>query len=99
MNKPTQRLALVITLASLFIVNTNVFATETDDQIESSAKQSYVFKTYLKSDDVKIQSKDGAVTLTGTVSEESNKSLAKDTVVDPGDMAPAAEPGSLWLSW
>lgn len=80
MNKPKQRLVLVATLASLFIVNTNLFATETDDRIESSAKQSYVFKTYLKSDDVKIQSKDGAVTLTGTVSEESNKSLAKDTV-------------------
>ena len=85
MNKPTQRLALVITLASLFIVNTNLFATETDDRIEASAKQSYVFKTYLKSDDVKVQSKDGAVTLTGTVSEESNKSLAKDTVASlPG---------------
>ena len=85
MNKPMQRLALVITLTSLFIENTNVFATETDDRIESSAKQSYVFKTYLKSDDVKIQSKDGAVTLTGTVSEESNKSLAKDTVASlPG---------------
>lgn len=85
MNKPTQCLALVVTLASLFIVNTNSFATETDDRIESSAKQSYVFKTYLKSDDVKIESKDGAVTLTGTVSEESNKSLAKDTVASlPG---------------
>ena len=85
MNKPTQRLALAITLTSLFIVNTNVFATETDDRIESTAKQSYVFKTYLKSDDVKIQSKDGAVTLTGTVAEESNKSLAKDTVASlPG---------------
>ena len=85
MNKPTQRLALVITLASLFIANTNVFATETDDRIESTAKKSYVFKTYLKSDDVKIQSKDGAVTLTGAVAEESNKSLAKDTVASlPG---------------
>jgi osmotically-inducible protein OsmY len=85
MNKPKQCLVLVATLASLFIVNTNTFATETDDRIESNAKQSYVFKTYLKSDDVKIQSKDGAVTLTGTVAEESNKSLAKDTVASlPG---------------
>jgi len=85
MNKPKQCLVLVATLASLFVVNTNLFATETDDRIESTAKQSYVFKTYLKSDDVKIQSKDGAVTLTGTVSEESNKSLAKDTVASlPG---------------
>jgi hyperosmotically inducible protein len=56
-----------------------------DDRIESSAKKSYVFKTYLKDDDIKIQSRDGAVILTGTVSEESHKSLARDTVVDlPG---------------
>jgi osmotically-inducible protein OsmY len=39
-----------------------------------------VFKTYLKGDDIRIQSKDGAVTLTGTVSEESHKSLAQETV-------------------
>ena len=57
----------------------------TDDRIESSAKQSYVFKTYLKGDDIKIQSKDGVVTLTGTVSEESHKSLARETVASlPG---------------
>ncbi len=40
------------------------------------------FKTYLKSDDITIQSKNGVVTLTGTVSEESNKSLATDTVAN-----------------
>ena len=85
MKKSTKRLALLVTLASLFIVNNSSFATEMDDRIESTAKQSYVFKTYLKSDDVKIESKDGVVTLTGTVSEESNKSLAKDTVASlPG---------------
>ena len=39
-----------------------------------------MFKTYLKGDDIKIQSKDGAVTLTGIVSEESHKSLAQETV-------------------
>jgi osmotically-inducible protein OsmY len=51
-----------------------------DSSIESSAKQSYVFKTYLQADDIKIQSMDGVVTLTGTVSEESHKSLARETV-------------------
>jgi osmotically-inducible protein OsmY len=41
--------------------------------------------TYLKADDITIQSKDGAVTLTGTVSEESHKSLAQETVASlPG---------------
>ncbi|MBA4391698.1 MAG: transport-associated protein [Syntrophus sp. (in: bacteria)] len=57
-----------------------VYASNMDDRIESSAKQSYVFKTYLHEDDIKIQSMDGAVILTGTVSEESHKSLAKETV-------------------
>jgi osmotically-inducible protein OsmY len=62
-----------------------VLASKTDDRIESSAKKSYVFKTYLKDDDIKIQSKDGVVTLTGTVSEEAHRSLAQETVANlPG---------------
>jgi len=60
-------------------------ASEMDDRIESSAKQSYVFRTYLKDDAIKTQSTDGVVTLTGTVAEESHKSLAKETVASlPG---------------
>ncbi len=79
------RLAVTITLASLFLINVSLFASDTDDRIESSAKESYVFKTYLKGDDIKIQSKDGVVTLTGTVSDESSKSLARETVASlPG---------------
>jgi hyperosmotically inducible protein len=78
-------LSLGITVASLLLINVNLFASETDDRIESSAKQSYVFKTYLKNDDIKIQSTDGAVTLTGTVSGESHKPLAWETVASlPG---------------
>ncbi len=57
-----------------------VCASEMDDRIELSAKRSYVFKTYLQGDDIKIRSKDGVVSLTGTVSEESHRSLAKETV-------------------
>jgi osmotically-inducible protein OsmY len=56
-----------------------------DDRIESSARNSYIFATYLIGDDIKIQSKDGIVTLTGTVSEESHKSMAQETMVSlPG---------------
>lgn len=51
-----------------------------DARIESSARQSYVFKTYLQSDDIKIESRDGAVTLTGIVAENFHKSLAQETV-------------------
>ena len=44
-----------------------------------------MFKTYLKDDSIKTESKDGVVTLTGTVAEASHKSLAEDTVASlPG---------------
>jgi hyperosmotically inducible periplasmic protein len=71
----------IVTVTSLFLININLFASETDDRIVSSAKKSYVFKTYLNVDDVKIQSKEGVVALSGTVSEESHKSLARETVL------------------
>jgi len=67
--------------ASLLLVSTAPLrAGETDDRIESSAKKSYVFKTYLADDSIKTESKNGTVTLTGTVAEASHKSLAEDTV-------------------
>lgn len=58
----------------------SIFASEMDDRIESSAQKSYVFKTYLKGDDIKTESKNGSVTLTGTVENRNHKSLAQDTV-------------------
>jgi osmotically-inducible protein OsmY len=70
----------MVAVVALLIISVPVHASKMDSSIESSAKQSYVFKTYLKGDDIKIQSMDGAVTLTGTVSEESHKSLAQETV-------------------
>jgi osmotically-inducible protein OsmY len=58
-----------------------LLATQMSDRIESSAKKSYVFKTYLKSDDIKIHvTKDSVVTLTGKVSKWSHRSLAEETV-------------------
>ena len=73
-------LALVVATGALLIVCTPLHASDTDDRIESSVKKSYVFKTYLKDDSIKTESKQGVVTLTGTVSESSHKSLAQDTV-------------------
>jgi len=72
--------ALMAAAIALLVISVPVYASKTDDRIESSARKSYNFKTYLKDDDIKIQSKDGAVTLTGLVSSESHKSLAKETV-------------------
>jgi osmotically-inducible protein OsmY len=80
MKKSTSRLALIITLAILPLVNVPAYASVTDDRIETAAKQSYVFKTFLKDDDITIESQDGSATLTGTVSDASHKSLASETV-------------------
>jgi hyperosmotically inducible protein len=71
--------ALMVTMVAL-LTSMTVNASEMDDRIESSARNSYVFKTYLRGDDIKIKSQDGAVTLTGIVSEESRRGLAKETV-------------------
>jgi hyperosmotically inducible periplasmic protein len=51
-----------------------------DTRIETTAKGSYVFKTYLKDDSIDVSSKNGFVTLTGTVFDLSHKSLAEETV-------------------
>jgi len=76
---------ITVAAAALLALSLPVAASKTDDRIESSAKQSYVFMTYLKADDIKIQSVNGDVTLSGTVAEESHKSLAQDTVASlPG---------------
>jgi len=84
-------------------------ASEMDDRIEATAGKSYVFKTYLKNDDIKVQSNDGVVTLTGSVAEAVNKSLAEATVASlPGVKSVdnrlkiknvrAAENSDAWLS-
>lgn len=108
MKNPMYRYALIATVASTFLINVPLFASGIDDRIESAAKETYVFKTYLQDDNIKMQSKDGLVTLTGTVSEASHKSLAGETVAGlPGvirvdnklvekDGAPAAK-SDAWL--
>jgi len=76
---------MMFAVVALLMLSMPVQASKMDNSIESSAKKSYVFQTYLKADDIKVKSEDGAVSLTGTVSEESHKSLAQDTVADiPG---------------
>jgi len=86
-----------------------VSANDTDARIESAAKDSYVFRKYLKEDAIQIESKDGAVTLTGTVAEESHQSMAQETVASlPGVKSvdnrlalkgeSVAEKSDLWVS-
>ena len=76
---------LITAVLVLLATSVPVYASNTDERIQSSAKESYVFKTYLKDDVIKIESKNGVVTLTGTVSEEPHKALAQETVASlPG---------------
>jgi osmotically-inducible protein OsmY len=79
--KALYSISILSAALALFALNVPANASTTmDNRIESSAKQSYVFKTYLQDDDIKIQSRNGAVTLTGIVSENFHKSLALETV-------------------
>jgi osmotically-inducible protein OsmY len=83
--KITGLLALFAAASGMLVTSTSLRASDTDSRIESSAKKSYVFQTYLKDDSIKTCSKNGAVTLTGTVSEPSHLRLAEDTVTSlPG---------------
>jgi osmotically-inducible protein OsmY len=72
-------LALVVAVAALVGGSTPLRASETDSRIESSFKKSYVYKTYLKDEHIQISSKDGAVTLSGDVYNETHKPMAQDT--------------------
>ncbi len=73
-------LTLATIVGALFITAAPLRAADTDDRIESAATKSYTFKTYLKDDSIKVDSENGAVTLTGTVADDSHKSLAENTV-------------------
>jgi hyperosmotically inducible periplasmic protein len=79
--KTMYRLAvMMVAVVALLAISVLVYASQMDDRIESTARKSYVFKTILQGDDIKIESRDGAVTLTGIVADDFNKSLAQETV-------------------
>ena len=79
--KTIYRLAVVmVAVVAMLALSMPALASQMDDRIESTARNSYVFKTFLQNDAIKIESKDGDVTLTGTVADNFNKSLAQETV-------------------
>ena len=95
---------------ALLVASAPLHASDTDSRIESSAAKSYVFKTYLKDDSIKTESKSGIVTLTGTVADASHKSMAEDTVASlPGVVSvdnqllingeQPAEHSDTWIGW
>jgi osmotically-inducible protein OsmY len=78
-------LTLAAVVSTMILTSSPLRAADTDSRIESSAAKSYTFKTYLKDDSIKTVSKNGVVTLTGTVADASHKSMAENTVASlPG---------------
>ena len=67
--KNAYHLAFAVAAATILVTSASVRASETDSRIESSFKKTHVYMTYLKDDAVKIEAKEGVVTLTGTVTE------------------------------
>ena len=78
--KTGKTVSILLAALALLALSAPVFASKMDNRIESSARQTYVFKTYLQGDDIKVHSRNGAVTLAGFVSDRSHKALARDTV-------------------
>jgi len=76
--KVTYTVTLVVVVAALVGSSMPLRASETDDRIESSFKKSYVYKTYLKDEHIAIISKDGVVTLSGDVFNDTHKPMAQD---------------------
>jgi hyperosmotically inducible periplasmic protein len=70
---------MMVAVIALLALSATAYASK-DSRIESAAKNSYVFKTILQGDDIKIESQDGAVTLSGTVANNHHKALAQETV-------------------
>ncbi|HAL91653.1 MAG TPA: transport-associated protein [Verrucomicrobia bacterium] len=83
--KYSSRWALALAAAVVFAGGASAQASEVDDGIGPAFKQTYVYKVFLQDDSIQADAKDGVVTLTGTVAEESHKALAEDTVANlPG---------------
>jgi len=77
--KAVYSLALVMATATLLGSSVALGASETDDRIESSFKDSSNYQIFLKDEQITISSKDGAVTLSGTVRDDARKSMAQAT--------------------
>lgn len=77
--KNIDKIVYTAAVAALFIASTPLRALESDELIDASLKQTYVYRTYLKDDSITSTTKDGVVTLTGTVADRSSRALAQDT--------------------
>ena len=77
MNVPTQNAAVKAPLADTTGKHSSP---EIDKKILLAFRNSYVYQTFLTADSIEAAAKDGVVTLTGTVEDESHKVLAQETM-------------------
>lgn len=65
---------------TLLATNLPASTAASDADIVAAAKDSYVFKNYLKNDSITVDVKNGIVTLKGVVAEEPHKTMAGETM-------------------
>ena len=70
-------LACAAVTAVMIVMGAPLRASEADDKMEWQFKNTYAFKSYLTDDPIKVEAKDGVLTLTGTVAEETHKTMAQ----------------------
>jgi len=69
----------LVAAGAVLVSNQPLCASETDERIEAAFSKSYACKMYLQDDAIKVESKNGVVTITGQVNEASHKYLAQET--------------------
>jgi osmotically-inducible protein OsmY len=78
--KLNSHLAILTSAALIMACGVPVLASGMDSRIVATARSSYNFRTYLKDDSIHVRCIDGAVTLSGTVTQEYHRSLAEETL-------------------
>jgi hyperosmotically inducible periplasmic protein len=78
--KTKYSVALIAAIITPLLCGPARAGSDNDDRIVTAAKQSYVYRTYLKDDDLKLEAKDGVVTLKGKVATTTHSAMAQDTV-------------------
>ena len=74
--------ALLASAALLAVAAVPLHALPADGRIEATIKSSYNFRVYLAGDDITVKATDGVVTLSGTVADDRDRTLALETASD-----------------
>jgi osmotically-inducible protein OsmY len=83
--KSSQVPFLTLLIGAGMLATVQITASNLDNRIELSVRQSAIFRNHLQKDDIQITSRNGVVRLTGTVIDESHITLASKTIASlPG---------------